>query len=309
VYIPLVNWILMVLTIMVTIIFQTTDNLVAAFGISFLTTVCITTIFIVWATVENAKNFYFITRVLIILMMIIIFPIELMYLAANYVKFTTGGWVTFVIGVIMFGIQIHWTVCESYVSRLRNKEGIIPFERFRDEPLRRKITHQIPGLGVFVNQTNYQYDQNGVAPYVFQFIESIQASFEKVLFLTLKRSNVPIVQPDQKHVYVHHGQEVYSLTIFVGFYEKEPNIGKEVEKFESRTENDITFIAPHERIEVDMNARFFWRIPIQFYYFLLVNSTRSVVRELPKNCLEVCYRLKLPETKADDVKAENLKNK
>jgi K+ transporter len=297
----------MVLTIFATFLFQTTENLASAFGISFLTIVCITTLLIVWATIENEKKFHLHTRIFIIFVMIIVFPIELIYLAANYVKFATGGWIILVIGTFIFCLQMIWTICENYVWHLKNKNKIVELKSLRTSLVDRKIIRQIHGLGVFINQTNNQYDQKGVAPYVFQFMESIQGSFEKMLFLTVKKLSVSIVHPDEKYVYIHHGEEVYSLTIYVGFYEKEPDISKEVQKFDSRSQSEITFIAPRERIVVDRRARFFWKIPIQVYHFLFVNSTHSPVHRLPKNCIEVCYRLKLPSSRESDVDLEERK--
>jgi KUP system potassium uptake protein len=96
-YIPAINWILMVGSIIVVVIFRESSAMEGAYGLAITVNMLMTTSLLVYyfSTVKKSK-------VRSTLMAIVFFSLEGMFLASNLDKFKHGGWFTFVIAFLFF---------------------------------------------------------------------------------------------------------------------------------------------------------------------------------------------------------------
>lgn len=117
-YIPTINWLLMLSCILVVLYFQDSSRMEAAYGLSITITMLMTTILL---------SFYFhVKKVpywIIGIFLLIFIPIEGTFLISNLNKFTNGGYVTILIAGILFVIMYVW-----YQGR-KIKNSFLEFEK------------------------------------------------------------------------------------------------------------------------------------------------------------------------------------
>ena len=102
-YIPSINYLLMFGCCGVVLYFKESKNMEAAFGLSVTLTMLMTTILLsVYLYIRKTP------KLLIFLLLAVFLTIELSFLIANLVKFSHGGWVTLLLGAIIFSIMFTW---------------------------------------------------------------------------------------------------------------------------------------------------------------------------------------------------------
>lgn len=97
IYIPSINWILMIGCIVVVFIFQESQAMEGAYGLAITINMLMTTLLLVFYF-STAKHSTFRT----ILIGLVFFSLEAMFLVSNLDKFQHGGWFTFVIAAVFF---------------------------------------------------------------------------------------------------------------------------------------------------------------------------------------------------------------
>ena len=125
VYVPQVNWALMLCTILIVIGFGSSTALAAAYGIAVTLTMVITAVLLQVVAVERwgwpPALAYFVTGIFL--------TIDLAFFGANALKITHGGWLPLVIGGILFTLMTTWKTGRQIVAgRLTSRA--VPIETF-----------------------------------------------------------------------------------------------------------------------------------------------------------------------------------
>lgn len=103
IYIPFINWFLMLACIGMVLYFKKSTNMEAAFGLSVTLTMLVTSFLVVMYLLTKR-----VARPLIILFAIVFFSIEGMFLIANLSKVEHGGWITLAIGTLLSIVMFVW---------------------------------------------------------------------------------------------------------------------------------------------------------------------------------------------------------
>ena len=122
IYIPKINWFLWAACLFVVFHFQTSSNMEAAYGLSIALTMIMTTILLSIYFVKIKR----IPVPFIIWFLLIFMTVEISFLAANSVKFFSGGWFT----IAMAGIFIVIMYCWYNGRKIKNK--FLAFESIKD---------------------------------------------------------------------------------------------------------------------------------------------------------------------------------
>lgn len=124
IYIPFVNWLLLAGCIGMVLHFRESTKMEAAYGLSVTLTMLMSTVLI---------NFYLYARrvkmIWVVLVIGLFLLIELSFLTANFQKIKEGGWITLIIGAILFAIMYVWRKGRNIVNgfkRLVSIEEYIP---------------------------------------------------------------------------------------------------------------------------------------------------------------------------------------
>lgn len=200
IYIPEINWILMVLCVGVTVVFGDTTLIGNAYGIACMTVMIVTTflmaliIIFVWQ-----KNILF-----ALLFLLFFGSIEAVYLSSSLMKVHQGGWVPLVLGFIFMCVMFiwHYGSRKKYLFDLQNKVSM------------RSILSLGPNLGIVrVPGIGLIYTElvTGVPAIFTHFVTNLPAFHEVLVFLCVKSVPVPYVPPDERYLVGRIGPRAYRM--------------------------------------------------------------------------------------------------
>ena len=104
IYMPSVNWMLMIAAISLVLIFQTSGNLAAAYGVAVNSTMAITTI-LAFRVARERGGWGWSSSLAFLFVFIVV---DLGYLGANLMTIPDGGWLPVAIGVVLFSVMTTW---------------------------------------------------------------------------------------------------------------------------------------------------------------------------------------------------------
>jgi len=182
IYVPEVNSILMVACVALTLMFQKSGNLAAAYGIAVMGTMVITTILLF--SVERRIWHWPLWQALLFCGLFMV--VDIPFLAANVVKIVSGGWVPL---VVAFGIYILMTTWKRGRTAVRKHlaEGSLPLEYFLSR-LEDYAPHRVKGTAVFMTST-----MGVTPPILLHHFKHNKVLHEKVVLFTIVTEGIPEV--------------------------------------------------------------------------------------------------------------------
>lgn len=200
IYIPEINWILMVLCVAVTVAFGDTTLIGNAYGIACMTVMLITTFFMAFIII-----FVWQKNIIFALLFLLFFgSIETVYLSSSLMKVHQGGWVPLVLAFIFMSVMFiwHYGTKRKYQFDLQNKVSM------------RSILSLGPNLGIVrVPGIGLIYTElvTGVPAIFTHFVTNLPAFHEVLVFLCVKSVPVPYVQPDERYLVGRIGPRAYQM--------------------------------------------------------------------------------------------------
>jgi len=242
VYVPQVNWFLAICTVLITIGFQSSSALAAAYGIAVTGTMVITTILLSVVAIERWKW----PRPAVICGALIFLAVDLSLFGANLVKVLQGGWLPLVIGVLLFTLMTTWKTGRKLVAE-RLTARAFPLEDFMsavscDPPTR------VSGTAVFMTA-----QPRGTPPALAHNLRYNKILHEHVIVLTVRTSHTPYVAPDQQIEVQSLGLGVYNVRVQYGFMQ-DPDVPSALLAARARgvefDPDDLTYFLGRETIIV-----------------------------------------------------------
>ncbi len=212
IYIPQVNWGLMIATLGLVVGFKTSSALAAAYGMAVTLTMLITTMLAYLV----ARGSWGVRRSIAGSLAALFLFIELGFFGANLTKIAHGGWFPLVIGAIVYTGLSTWKRGRALLAA-RMRERLYPFDRFLQD-IEAYPPQRVTGTAIFMT-SNLQ----GTPPTLLHNLQHNKVLHERVLLLTVVTSDVPHVGPDQRSEVTPLGQGFYRLTLRYGFME-EPDV-------------------------------------------------------------------------------------
>jgi len=165
IYLPVINWILLVLVICVVLAFKKSDNLAAAYGIAVTTTMVITT-FLAALVMRNVWKW---NPALVTLISLLFLVVDLSFFAANLLKIAEGGWFPLLMGATAFFLLMTWYSGRKLLRARSLEDGVPLHERVvflqfvtRDIPYvddDHRLTCKDLGGGVFILKSEYGFKE------------------------------------------------------------------------------------------------------------------------------------------------------
>jgi KUP system potassium uptake protein len=212
VYLPTLNWTLMVATIAIVLLFRTSDNLAAAFGLAVSTTMAITTIlFAALAYTRWKWSWWSVAAVAGVFLVA-----DTAFVLANTLKFLDGGWLPLAIGAVVFSIMASWFGGRATLTSER-RERAFPLDAFIDS-LALSPPHRVTGTAVFLTE------ETDVVPVaLLHHLKHNQVLHERIVLLTLVTEEVPRVAEHERVSVVELKLGFVKVVARYGFME-EPNV-------------------------------------------------------------------------------------
>ena len=208
IYIPVINWSLMVMVILLVLFFQTSSNLAAAYGIAvtgamFIDTCLLTVVlFSLW----NWKPW------IAVPLLAIFFAVDLAYFGANLTKVPDGGWFPLLVGLVAFTFLTTWARGRKLmIDRMR--EAAMPLEIFVKSAA--KSAARVSGTAVFMTTA-----PEGVPHALLHNLKHNKVLHERVMLLTVKIEDVPYVEEDRRFDLTTIGSGFFRLVLRFGFMEE-----------------------------------------------------------------------------------------
>jgi KUP system potassium uptake protein len=185
IYVPWINWLLMVSVLTLVVTFKSSVALAFAFGMAVTGTITITTLLFFYI----ARHQWGQPRWLIAVGGGFLLSVDLLFLAANATKIVHGAWLPLLIAVTAFTVLTTWQRGRQLVTQRRERqEGSL--RRFIDGLHdKRPPVERVPGTGVFLNRNNT------TAPLAMRAsVERLHVLPEHVVILTIETLPVPHVR-------------------------------------------------------------------------------------------------------------------
>lgn len=206
IYMPMVNWIQLVVVLAAVAGFGSSANLAAAYGIAVTATMLITTIltfFVIrYAWKFNLLLCFFATTFFIV--------IDSAFFSANALKILHGGWFPLVLGCTMFTVMLTWHKGRELVFDNLKKHAI-PLSDFLDS-LFVAPPHRVYGTAIFLRSAS-----EGVPHALLHNLAHNKIFHERVVFLTVHNLELPWVPFEDRVKIQPLGNNCYQLDVFYGF--------------------------------------------------------------------------------------------
>jgi KUP system potassium uptake protein len=208
IYIPGINWGLMVAVIALVLAFRSATALAAAYGVSVSGTMLIDTLLL--ALLARARWTKW--RWWVLPLCAVFAVIDVAFLVANGVKFLDGAWVPIAIGVIAFTLMRTWRRGRELLHAEVQKEGI-KLDTFLPG-LMLAPPVRVPGTAVFLTA------DKGVVPHaLLHNLKHNKVLHERNVFLTVETLSVPIAPKDKRLKIEPIGDDFYRVLVRFGFVE------------------------------------------------------------------------------------------
>ena len=208
IYIPVINWALMIAVLVLVFTFQNSSNLASAYGIAVTGAVTIDTLLMAVLLVGVWKWKWWYAAPVVILFLIV----DGAYFAANLTKVPEGGWFPLIVGLIAFTLLTTWARGRK-LMRERMSEVALPIEIFAKSA--KNSATRVPGTAIFMASS-----AAGVPSALLHNIKHNKVLHERVVILTVQIEDVPYVPASERCEYHDLGDGFYRAVLHYGFMQE-----------------------------------------------------------------------------------------
>lgn len=262
IYMPVVNWLLLIGSVFLVLVYKSSENLASAYGISVCGTMLVTTILYA-QYLHKIKKFPIATSYVIVAPILIV---ELLFIAGNATKIFENGWLPLAVGFVLYYIMSVWNKGRSAMrSKLAEAEKNDDFQFFIESVEERfkvgKLS-RVKGTAIYLSGGN-----NSVPMALAHNLKHNKVLHDHIIVVTLSvdESRAYVKNEDRVNITTHgHG------FVLVGNRNEFPPVMRITGKFGFREKQDIYPIlnAAYKELGIEPN-------PMEVTYFL---SRETIVR-------------------------------
>jgi KUP system potassium uptake protein len=252
IYIPFINGVLLIGVIALILGMQSSARLASAYGLAVTGTMAIDTLlaFVVMLSlwkwnplIGSLTGLFFLT-------------VDLAFFAANIPKIPLGGWISLVIGTVVFLLLSTWRRGRELVQQ-RLQEEAMPVSDFLAH-LQKNPPVRVDGTAVFLSSS-----RQGIPLALVNNLKHNKVLHQNVVIMTIITEPVPRVAPDRRREVVKLADSLFRIYLHYGFAEK-PNITKTLKtssrEFDIDPGDTMFFLSRETLIAQPSKNRALWRI-------------------------------------------------
>lgn len=209
IYIPFVNWSLMIGVAILVLGFQGSDRLAAAYGIAVTGTFAISTVLM--SMVMRIR--WNLNLPVTLIGMLGFLGIELAFFGANAVKIPDGGWLPLALGLVVFMLMVTWKRGREIVAQHLG-ENAIPLDVFVPNLLANPPV-RVSGTALFLTSA-----RSGVPTALLHNLKHNKVLHERVIILNVLFLSKPYVVPESRLEIEEIGQDFYRISVRYGFMDE-----------------------------------------------------------------------------------------
>jgi KUP system potassium uptake protein len=266
IYVPAVNWGLMLLTCAFVLYFGSSTNIAGAYGVALSTLMLMTTLMF-YVMSREVWRWSFLKAAVVVLLFL---GMDVPFFIANAMKIKNGGWIPLATAAVLFLLMSTWKRGREILSK-RMQEKSVPLnilmaDLAADPPLR------VPGVAVFMSG-----NPGGTPPALVHNLAHNKVLHERVIFLTVVTDEIPHVSPDERVKVKHLGKGFHSVHVRYGFME-DPSMLDIIDRARERRleiplEGTTFFLGREELVSTDRPGMARWRE--RLFAFMSRNALRA----------------------------------
>lgn len=269
VYIPVINWLLMVSVFVVVLSFKSSSALASAYGIAVTGTMIVDTVLVfiviqeLWQWKKSA-GVAFLTTFL---------TVDFLFLSSNSLKIPTGGWLPLVIGCVLFLMMTTWIKGRALLAEYIDERRML-FEELED----RIASHQpviVKGSAIYLTKSLH-----GVPQVFLHNFEHNHVLHEQIVVLTVVTKDEPYVDVAHRIKIRSFGKDsnFYRVKLYYGF-QQSPDVRQALEQCAQEGLNidfkQTSFFVGSERLSFRRKSSMpQWRRPL--FRFLFHNASSAI---------------------------------
>ncbi len=222
IYVPEVNWVLMIACVALVIGFKTSSNLAAAYGVAVTTSMIITTILFF----HLARDGWHWRLPVALGLSGLFLVVDVSFWTMNLVKIPAGGWFPLVVAGTVYLLMTTWKSGRRLLAA-RMKARELPLTDFLDNVMHHPPI-RVPGTAVFMFT-----DPQGTPRALLHNLKHNRVLHEQVVVLSVLTENVPHVPETDRVTLVARGKGFYTLILQYGFMD-DVDVGRELRKLDGR---------------------------------------------------------------------------
>jgi len=286
IYLPRVNWILMLGVMALVLGFRSSTNLAAAYGIAVTGDMVITTI--LSAIVFHGLWGWGWPRTLGLAA--IFLTIDLAFFGANVLKIPDGGWVPLLMGVVIFTLMTTWHRGRALLFKRIYSEAIA-----RDPFIMSIGAHPptiVPGTAVFMTPS-----QAGVPQALMHNLKHNKVLHERIILATVKIHDIPHV-PEAERVAVEHLPYVFHGVVLNYGFKDDPDLPRDLmlcAKYGLELDmKDVSFFIGRDTLIPRLNSEMaFWREKLFVAMFRNADPITNYFKLPPNRVVELGAQITL----------------
>jgi len=208
VYLPGINWALMLACLGLVIGFRTSSNLAAAYGVAVTTDMAVTTVIFV---VVAAKRWHWSPRSIVLFLSLFLI-VDLAFWGANLPKIPQGGWFPIVVAAVIFTMMTTWKKGRKVLAA-RLEVGSLPIELLIAD-IRESQPTRVPGTAVFMHK-----DPDGTPPALMHNLKHNRVLHQRVVLMSVVTLDVPRVADEDRVSVVRVADDFHRVSAYYGFAE------------------------------------------------------------------------------------------
>jgi KUP system potassium uptake protein len=212
IYVPFINWTLLVAVMLLVVGFRTADNLGGAYGIAVTLAMLIDSLLIFFVM----RRMWRWRRAAALAIVVPLCLIDFAFLASNSLKIPEGGWFPLLIGAAVFTLLTTWKRGRALLLE-RLADDTMPLDVFI-ESIDASPPVRVPGTAVFLTST-----ANRVPHALLHNLKHNKVLHERIVFLTIVARDIPRVSAAERVTIEDRSCNFWQIRADFGFTE-EPDV-------------------------------------------------------------------------------------
>ncbi len=287
IYVPFVNWTMMVMTVVLTVGFGSSDRLAGAYGTAVSTTMLLTTALL--CNVMRERWRWPVVPTLIAGGLFL--AVDFAFFGANLFKIKEGGWIPLAFGTLVFTLMVSWHFGFEAMRRRHTVLTETPDEFFRH--LNENRVPRVPGTGIFLTRLST------TTPFlVVEHVAQMRALYETAIALTVQFEDIPRVAPRDRLELVKLAEGFWHVIVHFGFVQI-PDIPAALQQAKERgcpiDLEDAVYFGARDVLVCSKRRGWLVRASLRLFTLMFRNSVRAVdlFNLPPKNFVEVGRQIEI----------------
>ena len=208
IYVPAVNWLMMVATVTIAAAFGSSDRLAGAYGTAVATTMLLTSC-LLYAAMRRIWHWGLPVALGVSALFLLV---DSAFFAANLLKIAEGGWLPLTLGALVFFLMSTWRAGSDCVHEKQLQLERQPQHFLED--LRSGRLHRVAGTAIFLTRS-----KQNIPPLLVYHVEHMGALHEHVVTLTVEFATTPRVARQERCSAQQLCDGIWHATVRFGFIE------------------------------------------------------------------------------------------